>query len=86
MYTNYQDIRNCVCKQKGFVGNSATGRIENDGTYKVFSYGTLILKIRNNRVVMFDNRGYSVTTSRLQNIIAETFGYPTKRNGKIYNN
>lgn len=85
MYANYQDMKNFIANRWEFKGSSVMGRSVNSGNYEVSSYGTCILVIgKNRKVKMFDNRGYSVTTSRLQNIIARLYGYPTKRDGKVY--
>ena len=45
--------------------------IEKDGNYLVYSYKTLIF---DRRKKYFDNSYYSQTTSKLQNILIETFG------------
>ena len=80
---NYCQIRADLDHRETFVGNSCHGR-HNDytpgrytypSTYSVWSYSTLILTYDRNahRVTYFDNRYYSVTTSRLQNLIRGAF-------------
>jgi hypothetical protein len=79
-YTSYRAmetaIRNCV----PFEGNSARGVWEGD-TYKVYSYRTLIATVEGSfagraghGVVELNTQKYSVTTSRLQNIIRRAYG------------
>lgn len=72
-YTSYSDIGEAIKNKIDFEGNSVTGK----GTgydYKVYSYSTLILWLRNGKPYFFDNTSYSPTTSKLQNIIIDVLG------------
>jgi hypothetical protein len=73
MRDNYRDIAYALQRRESFVGNSAAGYITPSGRYVVTSYHTTILSVEGGRVVYFDNRFYSVTTSRLQAMIRQTF-------------
>lgn len=87
-YTNYSDIYNKLYNVKEFKGNSASAVVENHGkNYSVYSYGTKILELEfedvvpwglyndeKYTIVKFDNSFYSVTTSRLQNLLIEVYG------------
>ena len=45
--------------------------IDEDGTYTILSYGTVILKRKNGKTISFNETKYSSTTSKLQNLIRE---------------
>jgi hypothetical protein len=73
MRDNYRDIAQALARRDTFTGNSMTG-IDNGGHYAVLSYRTRILQTDGNgRVVYFDNRFYSITTSRHQSLIRQAF-------------
>lgn len=78
-YTSYRDMAHAIANRQDFSGNSTRGM--NAGTdYIVKSYETEILRITNVSVTL-DNSYYSVTTSKLQNIIIDALGLniPHKR-------
>lgn len=69
MYNNYEEIQNRIYHRQDFIGNSATGRLVGS-IYSIQSYNTIILKLDSyNCSIYFDNRIYSSTTSRIQNLI-----------------
>ena len=71
-YSNYRQIETAIRECKPFAGNSARGVWNSiDGYYRVYSYGTLIATIMPYTTAHYtiNARKYSVTTSRLQNII-----------------
>lgn len=79
-YASYKEmpalIRNCV----PFEGNSARGVWEGD-VYSVYSYRTRIFTVEGSYAgkpgqgrAELDREKYSVTTSRLQNIIRRAYG------------
>lgn len=55
-------------------GNSIKAKLQGD-KYLVFSYSTLIAEIDTNtrELISFDEKKYSQTTSKLQNIIRKEF-------------
>lgn len=71
-YANYKDIETAIRNRAPFIGNSARGELgrdENGYFYAVYSYRTKVAEMRQNGVVFIDERRYSSTTSRLQNIV-----------------
>lgn len=74
MKDNYQDIKNKLANKQAFNGNSARAEI-NGSLYNVYSYNTLIFSYNLDayQILDFDNKFYSVTTSRLQNMIKKAF-------------
>lgn len=84
-YINYKAMREAIKNRQEFNGNSVTAEIEElTGSYLVKSYNTIILEILPNGVLGFNNKRYSVTTSKLQNLIIdslelERLGYSKKR-------
>lgn len=83
-YTTYNSIKDKILAKGGFRGNSASGQLENGGIFAVKSYKQWIFRIYPTGKTEFNNKFYSVTTSRLQNLIARFYGLPTKRDNKIY--
>jgi hypothetical protein len=67
MTETYSTMPNKIAQLLPFKGNSVRG-IWNGKTYEVYSYRTLIATA-DGSVQWLDTRKYSVTTSRLQNII-----------------
>ncbi len=80
MYANYRTIPDLIINKQSFEGNSVTGYYEND-IYKIKSYNTVMLEILPGGTIDFNNRFYSVTTSKLQNLIirALELDIPCKR-------
>jgi hypothetical protein len=74
----YRDIADLLSCKASFKGNSVTAKREIDG-YKVYSYSTLIYSVTNTGEIYFNNNYYSVTTSKLQNIICRLLGQKTRR-------
>ena len=71
-YTAYRDIPSKLLAREDFRSNSVIGSRE-DGEYRVYSYGTLIFVEKADGEVIFDNSFYSRTTSRIQNLIKNTY-------------
>lgn len=69
---DYNELENRIAEQQDYKHGSSHGINEN-GSYKVYSYNTLILEIVDNKVKMFNKGYYSRTTSRLQNIIKKYY-------------
>ncbi|HQP00306.1 MAG TPA: hypothetical protein PL042_06830 [Caldisericia bacterium] len=71
--TTYKQMPNKLINREEFNGNSVTATIEN-GIYKVYSYNTLIFSHDiNNSENYFNNKYYSNTTSRIQNMLISIF-------------
>jgi hypothetical protein len=81
--SNYEEVRDALYHRESFVhGSCHAVRIDDDPApcgqrreYRVWSYSTLVLvyNLDAGRVVYFDNRLYSQTTSRLQSMIRADF-------------
>ena len=83
-YTSYRVMGDKIARREDFTGNRATGKHEG-GVYKVYSYSTLILELRDSAdPLYFDNRQYSRTTSRLQGIIGRALDIPATIQRKVY--
>jgi len=79
-YTSYKDMEALIRKCVPFEGNSARGVWEGD-VYTVYSYKTRIFTVEGayagkpgTGTFELDTRKYSMTTSRLQNIIRRAYG------------
>ena len=72
--TAYREILEKLEDCEDFNGSNVTAYTDND-VYKVFSYRTLIFAYdRHNRSVeVFDNKFYSSTTSKIQNLIIKAY-------------
>lgn len=67
-------------RREAFRAGNMTAHRYGNGHYRVYSYAVPILSIDpTGRVVFFDNRKYSTTTSAHQGIVAEA--YPEASNG-----
>lgn len=66
-YSNYKDVAAAIAERREFVGNSASADYYG-GTYRVFSYSTEIARFDGYDYALNAHK-YSVTTSKLQNII-----------------
>lgn len=74
-YSNYSQIKSAIANRQEFTGNSCAGRWLDRSEYVVFSYSTLIYSddlMTGNKTL--NARKYSVTTSRLQNLIRAVIG------------
>lgn len=72
------EIAAYIARREPFLSNSAMGRETTSG-YVVTSYATMIARVEGDKLAEFDNRAYSATTSKIQNIIADLFGLAKKR-------
>ena len=76
---NYEQVRDALYHRQAFEHGSCEAW-RRDGAerhdYTVRSYDTIIFRydVAANHVLYFDNRYYSNTTSRLQNMIRDQFG------------
>lgn len=77
----YLEIPELLKNKREFRGNScsATTGAPGDDKYRVYSYATMIFEDNSSNPsavdgIYFDNKFYSTTTSRLQNILIEVFG------------
>ena len=93
-YTTYSKMGNAIAKKEEFKGNSViaywqgTGSLA-DSVYIVKSYNATILKIYGVNTggggsIVFDNKYYSPTTSRLQNIIKQALRLSICIKRKLY--
>jgi hypothetical protein len=74
-YEDYDAIADAIASGSSFSGNTAKGIIDEQGNYLVSSYDTLILRVSpTGKVLYFNDKYYSRTTSKLQNIIRRIFG------------
>lgn len=83
--TNYEGIRDALYYRESWQhGSSRAERL--DSEYLVWSYKTLILRysLNGHKVLYFDNRYHSNTTSRLQNLIREEFNVNRFEHRVIY--
>lgn len=74
-YTPYSDMQEKLEQCQAFRGRSTTA-VTADGFYIVSSYDTpiLILCTTTGRAT-FDNSYYSTTTTKIQNLIKDAFGF-----------
>ena len=72
-YTNYSEMPYLLEIKSAFKGNSVEAKwIDNE--YVIFSYNTIILRLRaDGEVLSWDGGYYSQTTSRLQNILRDIY-------------
>lgn len=84
-YANYSEVRDSIARRREFKGNSAYGK-RVGSEYQVHSYRTIILAIEDGQTepLYFDNRFYSMTTSKLQGIIKRALDIPAKIERKVY--
>ncbi len=83
MYTSYKHMAYEIINRNNFKGNSTEG-LKQINSYTVWSYSTAILRIEDNKIY-FDNRKYSPTTSRIQNIIKKALNLQDCKDRVIYN-
>lgn len=84
MYTSYKHMLYEIINRNNFKGNSTEAINDKDEGYIIWSYSTRILVIKDNSIY-FDNRMYSVTTSKLQNIIKRALNLTDCKDRAIYN-
>ena len=61
-----------IATRTPFTHGSHSAYLDTDGTYRVFSYSTEIATAKGDEIT-FNDRKYSMTTSRLQNIIRKAW-------------
>lgn len=66
-----KEIKEKILNRQSFNGSSVKG-VLNESDYLVYSYDTIIYRESNK---YFDNIKYSSTTSKLQNILIDIFGF-----------
>lgn len=72
-YINYEEMQEALAFKQGFKSNSVSAKWE-DGRYTVYSYSTVIYRSRDDMGLYYlDNKYYSVTTSKLQNMLIRVF-------------
>ena len=71
-YTTYRQMGEALEDLQNINGHSVTAHLDNEGRYIVKSYNTIILNLNviTNEYI-FDNRVYSRTTGKIQNLIKE---------------
>lgn len=70
----YATLPALLATKTPFTHGSCHAFIEENGNYVVYSYSTLIAGIMPNGTKHLNETKYSVTTSRLQNIIRKAWG------------
>jgi hypothetical protein len=86
--TTYNEMPTALKNKERIKGNSVTAYYDSvNHRYMVDSYATRIFEIKGQMVEYFDNTFYSITTSKLQNMLIDTFklGLAKKRDDKKYN-
>lgn len=68
----YRTIPSLIATRTPFKHGSHSAYIDTDNRYRVFSYSTEIATAKGDEIT-FNDRKYSVTTSRLQNIIRKVW-------------
>lgn len=69
----YKTIPSLIATRTPFTHGSHSAYTDTDNRYRVFSYSTEIATAKGDEIT-FNDRKYSVTTSRLQNIIRKAWG------------
>lgn len=67
-HSNYKEIQTHLKYKQEFTHGSCGAEYEN-GTYRVYSYNTLIAVFKDSKCTYFNEDKFSMTTSRLQNMI-----------------
>ena len=68
------EVINALVNKKPFQASNIFACITETGSYLVYSYNTIILRVASDgEVVYFDEKHYSATTSKLQNKIRQAF-------------
>lgn len=68
------DVASYLASKKPFQASNIFACYDNNNSYVVYSYQTIILKISAENDIYFDNKYHSRTTSKLQNKIKQAFG------------
>jgi hypothetical protein len=68
---NYRSIPAALRNREPFNGNSMSARYDHTGDYVVFSYATEIARVQPNGAKVTNDRKYSHTTSRHQNLVRD---------------
>lgn len=68
-----KEVTSYLASKKPFQASNIFACYDNNNSYVVYSYQTIILKISAENDIYFDNKYYSRTTSRLQNRIKQAF-------------
>lgn len=71
---NYRTIEQKLRTLTPFKGNSMHASIDVEGSYRVFSYSTLIAIHYGQGLSWTQDKKYSTTTSRHQNLIRKAWG------------
>ena len=74
----YKEIPALIMARQPFKGNSVTAEYSVNGCYKIWSYGTVIYYETPNQQ-HFNLRKYSVTTTKIQNIIKRIIQIDNKK-------
>lgn len=84
---NKEGLFNALNNKQDFkYGGHLVAYTRGDGSYHVVDYSALLLVLdKDNRVVYFDNSFYSVTTTKLQNLLKTIFTINTPKR-KLYLN
>lgn len=69
MIANYDQIPHRLISQEPFNGNSMSAYYDSSGNYIVASYNTEIARVTHDGQRVFNDRKYSKTTSRHQNLV-----------------
>jgi hypothetical protein len=70
----YKTMPSLIANRVPFTHGSCHAFIEDNGNYVVYSYSTLIAGITASGAKQLNATKYSMTTSRLQNIIRKAWG------------
>lgn len=73
-YTTYRDMQTALENREDFDGNSASAFTDESGKYIIMSYNTIMAIIgTSGEVEYYNEKKYSMTTSRLQNMIKRAY-------------
>jgi hypothetical protein len=68
-----KQVASYLASKRPFQASNIFACYDNNNSYVVYSYQTIILKISAENGIYFDTKYYSRTTSKLQNRIKEAF-------------
>lgn len=69
-----KQVLSYLMDKKAFQASNIFACYDNNNSYVVYSYQTIILKVSAKNDIYFDDKYYSRTTSKLQNKIKQAFG------------